>query len=134
MIDVKKWIKSHEGLELKPYKDTVNKLTVGYGRNLQDNGISPEEAEFLFKNDFERCEKELNEWAWYRMQPEGVQCALMNMCFNLGMPKLLGFKRMIAALKNRDYTLAAKEALDSVWSKQVGDRAKDVAVMIREGK
>jgi lysozyme len=119
---------------LHPYIDTVGKLTIGYGRNLDDNGISQEEADILFNNDFDNCQRELSQYAWYTSQPEGVQAALMNMCFNLGLPRLKLFKRMIAALYVKNYTLAAQEALDSKWAAQVGERAKDVAVMLREGK
>ncbi len=132
--NLKKWIKNCEKCVLRPYLDSQGILTIGWGRNLHDKGISQEEADFLFENDFADCERELLECSWYDNQPIGVQCALMNMCFNLGLPKLKGFKRMIAALEAKNYTLAAKEALDSKWATQVGQRAKDVAVMIREGK
>lgn len=117
-----------------PYTDSVGKLTIGYGRNLNDNGISKKEADFLFDNDFNSCERELSKYTWYTSQPEGVQAALINMRFNLGLKRLLGFKRMIAALKVKNYTLVAQEALDSKWATQVGQRAKDIAVMLREGK
>ena len=119
---------------MRPYTDTVGVLTIGWGRNLDDNGISQEEADFLFDNDFNRCERELGTCSWYTAQPEGVKGALMNMCFNLGLPRLKGFKRMIAALEAKNYTVAAQEALNSKWATQVGDRAKDVALMLREGK
>jgi lysozyme len=109
-------------------------MTIGYGRNLHDKGISQEEADYLFDNDFDDCQRELSTCSWYTDQPEGVQAALMNMCFNLGFPRLLGFKRMIAALKANNRTLASQEALNSKWATQVGQRAKDVAVMLREGK
>lgn len=119
---------------MHPYIDTVGKLTIGYGRNLDDNGISKKEADYLFDNDFDNCERELSQYSWYANQPASVQAALINMCFNLGLPRLLGFKRMIAALKANNRTLAAQEALNSKWATQVGQRAKDVAVMLREGK
>ena len=119
---------------MHPYTDTVGKLTIGYGRNLDDNGISQKEADYLFDNDFNRCQHELAQCSWYTTQPEGVQAALINMCFNLGLPTLKGFKRMIAALDAKNYTLAAQEVLNSKWAIQVGQRAKDVAVMLREGK
>ena len=130
---IKDWIKFHEGLRLKPYQDTVNKTTIGFGRNIEDNGISREEAEFLFENDFARCERELSPYPWYVNQQECVKAALLNMCFNLGISRLLGFRKMIMALVAKDYTTAALEALDSKWAEQVPNRAKDVAMMIREG-
>jgi lysozyme len=134
MTNLKAWIKKCEGLKLHPYEDTTGKTTIGYGRNLEDNGITPEEAEFMFENDFDRCEDELRKFSWYVIQPSNVQAALINMCFNIGISKLLGFKKMIMALTVQDYTTAALEALNSEWAAQVGERAKDIALMIRQGK
>lgn len=133
-MDVKRWIKSHEGLKLKMYRDSVDKWTIGYGRNIEDNGITLQEAEFMFDNDFLRCKNELISYGWYACQPQNIQSALLNMCYNMGLSRLLGFKKMIAAIIERDYTKAAMEVMDSKWAKQVGDRAKDVALMMREGE
>lgn len=130
---LKSWLKQDEGYENMPYICTAGKLTIGYGRNLQDNGISKDEAELMLENDMKRAEKDLLTQQWYLDAPPSVKDALFNMCFNLGLPRLLGFKRMIAAIKAKDWTLAAKEALDSKWAVQVGNRAKSIAVMIREG-
>jgi lysozyme len=132
-INIKDWIKNHEGLSLTLYKDTVNKTTIGYGRNIEDEGISKEEADFMFDNDFSHCQRELLHYNWYTNQPENVQAALMDMCFNLGITRLLEFKAMIAALIDRNYTKASIEALRSKWASEVGQRAKDVALMMREG-
>ncbi len=133
MEDVKKWIKSNEKLRLFPYKDIFDNWTIGYGRNIQQNGISKEEADFIFDNDFNRCQKELSPFTWYSEQPAHVQSALLNMCFNLGLSRLLKFEKMIGALKTKDYTKASLEALNSLWASQVGDRAKQVALMMRQG-
>lgn len=132
-MELKKWIKSHEGYSAFPYKCTEDRTTIGWGRNLQDNGISQEEANILFDNDLKRCVGELKQYDWYRYQPQNVQYALTDMCFNLGIKRLVGFKKMIEALIEKDYTRASIEALDSKWATQVGERAKDVAVMIRQG-
>lgn len=133
MIQLKDWIKHHEACKLHPYIDTVGKLTIGWGRNIQDNGISKAEADYLFENDFNRCQADLIKYKWYTDQPQNIQYALMDMCFNLGIGKLLGFKKMIAALQEKNYTQAAIEALDSKWATQVKTRAQDVALLIREG-
>ncbi len=47
----KKMIKGNEGMRLKPYRCSAGKLTIGYGRNLDDRGISAHEANDLFEND-----------------------------------------------------------------------------------
>jgi len=126
------WIKQCEGLKLETYIDTTGHLTVGWGRNLQ-NGIRLDEAELMFQNDLKQTIEELEGCAWYLIQPINVKNALINMNFNLGITRLNGFKKMIAALEKKDYTIASIEALDSLWAKQVGQRAKDVALMIRQG-
>lgn len=128
----KQWIRNCEYYKKKPYLDSQGKLTIGYGRNLQENGLSLEEAEFLMKNDIKRAEEELKGFHWYRNQPDNVKKALLNMNFNLGLPRLLSFKKMINALMEKDYAKAAAEALNSKWAEQVGNRATDIAVMIRE--
>lgn len=134
MTDVQQWIKKCEALRLKMYVDTTGNPTIGWGRNLNKD-ISLDEAELMFQNDFKQAVNELEHFDWYTIQPRGVKNALINMNFNLGIGELLLFTRMIAALTVKNYALAAQEALNSKWSTQVGDdRAKDVAVMLREGK
>ncbi len=129
----KNWIKKCEGLKFNAYLDSKGHVSIGWGRNL-DNGISLDEAELMFKNDYNRAVEELQIYDWFTSQPEGVQCALINMNFNLGIKRLLEFKKMIEALEHKDYEEAAHEALDSDWARQVHFRAKDIAVMISEGK
>jgi len=129
---IQAWIKQCEGLKLEAYVDTRGHLTVGWGRNLE-NGISQDEAEFMFQNDLARCVKELEQYAWYQIQPQHIKNALINMNFNLGITKLTEFTHMISALINKDYTTASYAALNSNWAKEVGQRAKDIALMIRQG-
>ncbi len=127
------WIKKCEGLKLETYIDTTGHLTVGWGRNLE-NGIRLNEAELMFQNDLKQTVQELEGCEWYRVLPAGIKQALINMNFNLGITKLSTFKKMIAALIAKNWTVAAVEAMDSRWSKQVGIRAADIAMIIREGK
>jgi lysozyme len=134
MMSLKDWIISHEGMKLKPYKCTAGKLTIGCGRNLDDNGISLDEAYMMLDNDIERCKRELSIYPWFLGLDRNRQDALINMCFNLGLPRLLGFKRMISYLDRKNYKMAAIEALDSRWARQVKGRANDIASVIREGK
>lgn len=123
------WIKRCEGLRLESYVDTNGHITIGYGRNLE-NGISIDEAELMFQNDLKHTVAELESCTWYEPLPDAIKCALINMNFNLGIHRLLEFKEMIAALENKNYREAARAALNSLWAQQVGQRAKDIAVMI----
>ena len=126
---VQAWIKQDEGLKLETYVDTTGHLTVGWGRNLQ-NGIRLDEAELMFQNDLTQTVNELLQQPWYGDISANVQNALINMNFNLGITKLLEFKDMITALEQKNYRAAAQAALNSLWAKQVPNRAKEIAVMI----
>ncbi|MCK5611026.1 glycoside hydrolase family protein [Candidatus Pacearchaeota archaeon] len=124
-----------EGLRLKPYTDTVGKQTIGVGRNLDDRGITEAEAMMLLDNDIEIVRRELVETVggmWFYL-PNNVHRALLNMAFNMGVPRLMGFKKMWAALTFGTLEKAADEALDSKWARQVGDRAERIATLIRNG-
>lgn len=127
------WIKKYEGFKSKIYVNKMGKFSIGYGRNLEDVGINPYEADALFLNDFERTLRVINAHECFKEHPENVRDAIINMCFSLGISKLLKLDKMIEALKNNDYTLAAKEVLNSHWGAMDEDRAKDVALMIRQG-
>lgn len=126
-------IKRHEGLRLKPYKCSAGKLTIGYGRNLEDVGITEEEAYLLLLNDISDTVVDLQRAKLnvFDSLSKPRQYVLMNMCFNLGINRLLKFKNMWSALADGNYNKAADEMLDSRWSKQVGERSLELADIMR---
>lgn len=125
-------LRRDEGLRLKPYHDSVGLLTIGYGRNLDDRGISMSEAETLLANDITEAIANLdNRWPWWSAMPAPARLALANMAFNLGIGRLGKFKRMIRALEAGDFNTGALEALDSRWAAQVGARAQRIATLFR---
>jgi lysozyme len=135
VTDIIEMLKRHEGLKLKPYKDTVGKLTIGYGRNLDDVGISKEEAEMMLRNDFSRTMAAVrNNIAFFDELDIDRQDVLLDMCYNLGIKKLLTFKKMLNFLSEHKYNEAAKEMLDSLWAKQVKGRASELALIMKGGK
>lgn len=124
-----------EGLELKPYYDTVRKLSIGVGRNLEDVGISETEALMLLKNDIKRvCLETERAFPWLSKLGPARQMVILSMAFNMGIEKLLEFKHMIAALQAGDYTKASDQMLASVWASQVKKRAVELAVMMKLGE
>ena len=119
---------------MKPYRCTAGKLTIGVGRNLDDVGLIEEEAMYLLKTDIDRAMDDLNRHVpWWRSMTDAQRRALVNMCFNLGWPRLGEFKNMLAGLKAGDFEHAAAEALDSRWASQVGKRSERIAALIRKG-
>jgi lysozyme len=127
-------LKRDEGLRLKPYHCSAGKLSIGYGRNLEDVGVTVGEAEAMLRTDILRAEAELDRaYPWWRRMSAPRQRAIANMCFNMGLARLAGFKKMLAALECGDYAAAAVEAKDSQWYRQVGDRADRIVKLIAEG-
>ena len=128
-------LKRHEGIKLKPYKCTANKLTIGIGRNLEDVGISEEEAEMLLQNDIQEAKYQLlTKFPWMSELDEVRLAALINFTFNVGIGTVSKFVNAMALLKAGNYDTAADEFLDSRWAKQVGQRAIEVTEQIRTGE
>jgi lysozyme len=123
----------HEGLRLKPYRCTAGKLTIGVGRNLEDSGISEDEAMVLLTNDIVSARKALSVYTWF----EGLTLVRQNVCismvFNLGIKGFSRFKQMINCFTRGNYEGAADEMLNSKWVAQVGKRAYELAEMVRKG-
>lgn len=124
----------HEGLRLKPYRDTVGKLTIGVGRNLYDIGISKDEAMLMLSHDIERCEREAGTFPWFSGLTQMRKYVILSMIFNLGFPKFLTFKNLIHALSGGAWDEAANEMLRSKWAEQVGKRAEELAHMMRHNE
>ncbi len=127
-------LEDFEGLELKAYQCTAGKTTIGLGRNLDDYGITKEEAFYLAKNNIYELENELDRAIpWWRQLEEARQRALINLAYNVGTTTLLKFKKTLDHLKNGFYTEAAEEVLDSRWASQVGRRATFISDVFRTG-
>ena len=147
---------AHEGMRLDVYKDTLGINTIGIGRNLDDRGITKDEldwmdypsieyvysdgiteadAVYLAQNDVQIVEGEL-----LRAHPcvedlDAVrQLVLVDMAFNLGVPRLCKFKKMWAAIHENKFDVAAKEMLDSRWANQVKSRSTKLAHAMHHGE
>lgn len=123
-----------EGERLKPYRDSVGKLSLGIGRNLDDTGISHDEALYLLSNDIVSAELWLDRnlpW-WADLDPVR-QRVMVNLAFNLR-NKLLGFANTLRAIQAKDWQAAHDGLLDSLWAKQTGQRAQRLAYMMLTGE
>lgn len=130
-------LRIHEGVKKFCYLCPAGFETIGVGRNISENnglGLSDDEIDYLLQNDIKRCKQELIALSWFVDLDEVRQDAIVNLCFNLGLTRLMGFKLAMAAMADGDYEKAADEFYDSRWAKQVGSRADDVCHMIRTGQ
>lgn len=129
-------ISEDEALTLRPYRDSVGKITVGFGRNLEDKGISYAVAELMKAEDIQEADAVLHErlTTSYERLSAVRKAVLISMYHNLGLAGLFGFKNMLAALRADDYERVFNEMLASKWHAQVGIRAKRLALVMRFDK
>ena len=130
-------LKVHEGVETHAYKCSASKITVGVGRNIDPEGgigLSDDEVDYLLQNDIDRVVSELDsEYGWFAGLDDVRQDAMIDISFNLGQTRLRAFKNALAGMASGDWNEAADQFMDSSWSGQVGNRAKELTQMIRTG-
>jgi lysozyme len=130
-------LKRHEGVEHHIYRCSAGFWTLGAGRNVDPQGglgLSDDEVDYLLENDIARVIKELStEYRWFKDLDDVRKDAMIDISFNLGATRLRGFKRALAAMEVADYKMAAKEFLDSKWSRDVKGRATELCYMIEMG-
>lgn len=129
-----KQLKKHEGLVLKPYKCTANKLTIGYGHNLEDNGLSKTACEFILFEDIDEAKKNLYAVftkKFFENLSNNQKIALIDMMFNLGISRFLTFKKFIQAVKNKDFIKASAEIINSKAYQQNKKRYQKLSEQIK---
>ena len=145
---LREMLKRHEGLRLKPYRDTQGYLTIGYGWNLDANplpadyaaclrvtgAITEAMADHLLTISIDTAERNCKAmFPKFHEFSEVRKAALIDFFFNLGIGKVLTFKKALAAILDGDWDRAADEMQDSLWFSQVGDRGPEIVGMVRTG-
>lgn len=120
---------------LKAYQDTEGVWTIGLGTNLQELRIDAATAERWFRQKLEQSEHEASiRFAWFAGLTSARQRAIVELVYNLGIPRLLLFRKFLHAMAVGDYPMARAELLDSVWRRQVGvERSTRIADLILNG-
>ena len=127
-------IKEHEGLKLFPYKCPAGKLTIGYGHNLEDNGLSQSVCEYILIEDIEEAKRNLYAIFtrdFFDTLSNNQKIALVDMMFNLGLSKFLTFKKFILAVKNKDFIKASAEIINSKTYQQNKLRYKKLSEQVK---
>ena len=148
-MDVYEQIQRDEGgSRLKPYLDCCGrlwracecpvkgKLTIGCGRNLDDRGITAAEGHLMFTHDVAAAKADVNTrlpWAASALD-DARYGVLVNMCFNMGIDRLMSFQRMLEAMRRQEWQQAADELMDSNYARQVEDRARRLSEQMRSGR
>jgi len=132
---LKQQIKRHEGLVLTATRGTLDDWFIGYGHDL-NSPITPDISERILDHDLAMAVGESHRLphAFRKQLNETRARVIVNMIFNMGRPRFLSFKKMMAAVERRDFDQASVEMLDSRWAKQVGTRAVELAEIMRHGR
>lgn len=132
-------LKRDEGEVLHVYLDTKGIRTAGVGHNLIAHGIdlpvgtpiTQEQSDTWLDQDIQTVTDNLqSHLPWSDALDEVRFGVLQNMCFNLGIMKLLGFHHFLGFMESGNYDIAANEMLDSAWAKQVGNRAIRLSIQV----
>lgn len=128
--------KKANGLHV-PFSDHLGYITIGYGILLDDRkggGLTEEEAEYLLMNRIQaRLEALQDRIAFWDDLTENRQIAFLNMSYQLGVNGLLAFKKMMKAAAIGHWDRVYTEAMDSRWAKQTPERARRIALALKNG-
>lgn len=136
-MNIEEELIKEEGLSLSCYKDSLGNWTVGVGHLLKSpcETITLEYAGKLLKEDINISIDSLRKNVPVFSELDEVrQYVLVSMAFNLGIKRLLSFKKMLLALESKNYEVAAKEMKDSLWYRQVKGRAEKLINLMKKGK
>lgn len=140
------WIEHWEGRRNKTYIDTMGHPTVGIGFNLGADGaqdavealglnydqvragtqiLTDAQVDTLFEQSVNKAIADARTVVPnFDTIPADKQIVIVDMIFNLGVAGFSTFRNTIAAINNQDWITAARQMQQSLWYKQVGDRAK----------
>lgn len=136
-------LKIDEGVEYKIYADHLGYHTFGVGHLITeedpewgmsfDTPVSEDRVWEAFDKDLDtaisECKILFDEFDSF---DEEAQQVIVNMMFNMGRPRLSGFKKFCAAAKEGDWKTAAVEGRDSKWYRQVTNRAERLMSRLEE--
>lgn len=122
-----------EGYKTTIYYDTLNIPTIGVGFNLKE-GLDNEEIDWILEHRLEKVIKEvLTRLPWVKALDAARQNAVYNMAYNMGVPRLLQFQKMLKALESSQWVEASNQILNSYWHTQVTARSNRIAKQIETG-
>ena len=127
-------LKIDEGVKYEVYEDHLGYATFGIGHLITTadeeyqwpigTKVSEERVNEVFLKDVQTFIKETQKvFPDLINKPDNIQVVLVNMCFNLGAPRLSKFIKFITAINDEQWIEAAVEMMDSNWANQVGPRA-----------
>ena len=138
MEEIKQRIKEHEGFRDTVYSDSLGFATIGYGHLVlpTDNFVEgvaydKETLEEVFDNDFKIAVDSARDLLRDIEHNYIIFGVLVEMCFQLGKPKVSKFNKMFIALKEKNLDKASDEMINSRWHKQTPKRCESLANIMK---
>jgi lysozyme len=136
---IKRDIILSEGIRQTAYKDTLNNWTIGVGHLIKipdeeyliDKELTSLEVDQIFITDLNQAIDDARKFVNDNDIHEEAFEIVIDMAFNLGLPKLMKFQKFRQALLAKQYKMASIEMLDSLWSRQLPNRSKRLAKRMR---
>ena len=126
-------LKINEGYRSKVYKCSEGFDTIGYGFAIKDLELSKDISTQILTELVEKKHNNLKEkLSWYSEMPPEVQGVIIEMTYQLGYFGFLKFKKAITHMQHKQWSLASKEMLDSLWAKQTPNRANQLAQIVAD--
>lgn len=144
-------LKLHEGLSLVPYRNEWGEQIIGIGRRVDivaftsdelravgdwKHGITMNAAYMLLRNDICQCLELLCKHIKFFDELDVERhYALLDLCFQLGIKRLMRFKKMLFAMKQKKWIEAAYEFVHCKYAPtETPQRMKRIAMLIKTGK
>ena len=131
--ELKKRIKKNEGFSLKPYKDQLGYLTIGYGHLILPNEVkllktktNKDQLNAIFDQDFERALGDYKRFIKQKYHNRKDQELLIEMTYQMGAKRVLKFKKLISNMQKNKKHLVCFEMMDSLWYTQTPNRVKNL--------
>lgn len=123
---------TEEGFRGTAYRDTVGKLTIGYGCNI-DAGWSQGLAAAVLAYQAQNVWQQLCAYWWWAGLDDVRASVLVDLGFNDGVNGLLHYPKMIAAISAKNWQAAHDELLDSDAARALPSRYKALAQILLTG-
>jgi len=127
-------VKRHEGYRSRAYQDSLGVWTIGWGTNLQELEVDSGTATLWLLQKLKESATLAGGFPWWNDLNGARKDVIVEMIYNMGLPRFGGFKMMLRALADKNFDKAAAEMLDSKWAAQVGKRADRLAQQMLSGE
>jgi lysozyme len=125
-------LKRHEGFRSRVYTDTLGVPTIGIGFAIKDLELDEEICNQILEKKISKLLPQIfSSFPHLKNQPNIAKIVVINMCYQMGVRGVSKFKKFHKALENNDYITASAEMLDSRWSRQTPNRAKELSEKIK---